>query len=228
MRYLIAETSWTMMNIARRLVEDGSLLTRTDRPEDIAHYLRLGEIDAVVLEGGATVSNGLSLAALRAICGSVPVVLIADRAQRSQIAEWLAAGADTVISASTDPTEISARILAVARRAHGCSSPTLTFGPLHLDLARRRAQLDGAWLHLTPKVYEILEFMALRAGTLVTRDALLSHVYGLEGEPDARVFDVYMCTLRGHLKAAGEAVQIQTMRGEGFRFVAEGGAAEAA
>ena len=221
MRYLIAETSWSMLTLAKQFADAGLLLSRTDRPEDVPHYLQMGGLDAVVLEAETLAHHGLSLVTLRALAPDVPIALIAHKPDRKRISAWLESGADTVIDSSSDPEEIAARIMAVARRTHGFSTSQLQFGPLCVDLERRRVKLGGVFLHLTPKVYELLEYMALRHGTLVTRDALLSHIYGLEAEPDARVFDVYMCTLRGQLKAADGAIRIETARGKGFRFIAD-------
>jgi len=219
MRYLIVETSWPMMTLSRSLADDGVLLTQTDRPEDIPQLLANGGLDALVLEAETLVQHGLSLMSLRSAFPRVSIALVANKPSRANIAKWLEAGADTVMDNETPPQEIVARIAAITRRTFGYATSLIAFGPLQIDIGRRRAEIDGVALHLTPKVYEILEYMALRPGSLVTRDALLSHVYGFESEPDARVFDVYMCTLRSHLKATRGAVTVQTARGEGFRFL---------
>lgn len=219
MRYLIVETSWPMMTLSRSLVEDGLLLSQTDRPEDIPQLLANGGIDTVVLEAETLAQHGLSLMALRSAFPAISIALVAQKPTREKIADWLQAGADTVMDNQTPPEEIVARIAAITRRAFGFATSVLDYGPLQIDIGRRKAEINGVALHLTPKVYELLEYLALRPGSLVTRDALLSHVYGFEAEPDARVFDVYMCTLRGHLKATDGTVEVQTARGKGFRFV---------
>lgn len=229
MRYLIAETSWTLMSLAQELKSRGTLLTRTDSPEDVPHYLQISGVDLLVLDAATIGRNGLSLSALRAARPAMPIALIATKPQPEAIASWLDAGADAVIAAEATMEEIIARLVAVARRSHGLATSQLSHGPLTVDVERRRVRLNDSWLHLTPKVYELLEFLALRAGSLVTREALLNHIYGLEGEPDARVFDVYMCTLRSQLKPADGQVSIQTARGAGFRFISTAeGVAEAA
>lgn len=218
MRYLIAETSWALVALAQDLSDRGILLTRTDRPEDVAHFLQVTGADLLIADARHDGAGARALRRLRDAHPDLAIALVADRPDEALATASLAAGADTVIDARAPADEIAARLMAVARRAHGFASQELRYGPLVLDLATRRAMLDDAPLPLTPKVYEMLEYLALRPGRLVTREALLSHVYGLDGEPDSRVFDVYLCTLRGHLRGAGDAIRIETARGAGLRF----------
>ncbi|MFZ7091532.1 winged helix-turn-helix transcriptional regulator [Primorskyibacter sp. 2E233] len=219
MRYLIAESNWDMMTLAQDLVTNGTLLTRTDRPEDLTHYMQIGQADLVVLAASQLGRDGVTLENLRNVRSCAPIALIARGASSEQKAAWLMAGADTVIDSQISCEEMLARLQAVARRAHGLGRPVLQYGPLRVDLMHRRAHLGDVRLKLTPKIYELLEFIALRPGRLVTRETLLTHIYGLENEPDPRVFDVYMCNLRAQLSASGGAVDIETARGSGFRFV---------
>lgn len=220
MRYLIAETSWTLMTLAQALTEAGVLLTRTDRPEDIPQFLQLVPADLLILEAEALGRFGTSLAALRRSRPDLPIALVADTPSHGQIVQWLEAGADSVIDADAPPEEAVMALAALARRAHGLAQSTLRYGPLRLDLQKRQTYLNDCPVKLSPKLYELLEYMALRPRKLLSRPALLGHVYGLEDEPDPRVFDVYVCNLRACLEAANGAVDIETMRGVGYRFVA--------
>lgn len=228
MRYLIVETSWPMMRLAADLSDRGVLLSRTDSPEDIPHYLALGAQDLLIAEAGVFGPAGLNLRRLRDAAKGVSIALVDPEPSRMRVAECLAAGADTVVDATMPPDETAARLLAVARRAHGLGSSRIWHGTLQVDLDARAASVAGQRLSLTPKIYEMLEYLALRPGQLVTRDALLNHVYGLEGEPESRVFDVYLCTLRARLREAGADVDIRTARGAGFRLVAPAPSADAA
>ncbi|MBP0482690.1 response regulator transcription factor [Sagittula salina] len=220
MRYLIAETNWTMMTLAADLAANGTLMTRTDRPEDIEHFMRHGEADLLVLAADQVGPRGMSLATLRRISTEMPIALVSDRPQPEHIAHWLEAGADCVLDATRPPEEAVVTLQAVARRCLGLSVPQILYGPLKVDLLTRKAHLSGCPLKLSPKLYELLEYLTLRPGQLVTRAELLSHIYGLENEPDARVFDVYICNLRACLQASSGAVDIETVRGSGFRFTA--------
>ncbi|WP_323766911.1 response regulator transcription factor [Antarctobacter sp.] len=219
MRYLIAETSWPLMTLAKTLVDAGVLLTRTDRPEDIPHFLHTTPSDLLILDAGDLDRPGLSLANLRRSHPDTPIALTAKDASQVQIVRWLQSGADTVLNPGSSPEEIMMVLSAIARRAHGLAQPMLRYGPLAINLQTRKAYLTDCPIKLSPKVYELLEYIALRPRQLVNRAALLGHVYGLEDEPDPRVFDVYVCNLRACLAASDGAVDIETVRGSGYRFV---------
>ena len=201
MRYLIAETSWDMMSLVQDIVGTGTLLTRTDRPEDLKHYLSLGVSDLVLVEVAELGRNGLSLRGLRVAAGRIPIVLLASGATSKQKAEWFAEGADAVVDPSHPNEEILHHLMAVARRALGLPVAELDYGPLKLNLNTRMAHIHGCPLKLSPKIYEMLEYIALRPSQVISREALLNHIYGLEGEPETRIFDVYACNRQMPLHA---------------------------
>ncbi|MCD1617784.1 response regulator transcription factor [Salipiger marinus] len=217
MRYLIAETTWKMMSLSHVLAGNGTLLTRCDQAEEIEEFHRAGAHDLLVCDASLLVQHS-SLARLRDIKPDVPICLLARNAASDQTAAWLMAGADAVLPDSAALTEMAARLNAVARRALGVARPVLECGPLLLDLELRRARVGEVTLSLSPKLYELLEFLALRPGRLASREELMSHVYGFENEPAPRVFDVYMCNLRSHLSSLKGALAIETVRGEGYRL----------
>jgi two-component system cell cycle response regulator CtrA len=220
MRYLIAETSWTLMTLAQELSKSGVLLTRTDRPEDIPQFLELVPADLLVVDDSLFAHPGLSLPVLRRLRPGLPIAVLSQDTTPDRIARLLAAGADTVLDASLSPEEIGMYLAAIARRAHGLAQPLLHYGPLRIDVHNHKAYLQDCPIKLSPKVYELLEYFGLRPRRLISRSALLGHVYGLEDEPDPRVFDVYVCNLRTYLAPADGAVGIETVRGVGYRFVA--------
>ncbi|ANT59894.1 MULTISPECIES: response regulator transcription factor [Roseobacteraceae] len=217
MRYLIAETTWKMMSLSHALAQTGTLLTSCEAAEDIEEFHRIGAHDLLLIDAGV-LRQQTTLTRLRELNPEVPIALIARGADGAQIATWLMGGADTVLAEDTPADEIIARLGAVARRAHGISVPVSDCGPLRIDLEKRRVHMGAAVLSLSPKLYEILEFLALRPGRLATREKLMSHVYGFENEPAPRVFDVYMCNLRAHLASLEGALTIDTVRGEGYRL----------
>ncbi|EPX86786.1 winged helix-turn-helix transcriptional regulator [Salipiger mucosus] len=217
MRYLVAETNWALMGLSRALRDTGTLITTCEDAEDLEEFHRIGAHDLVLFDA-ALLEGGRSPAHLREMRPGTPVCLFARKADPVRIAAWYEAGADLVIAADTPHDEAVARLQAVARRAHGLAQPRVELGPLCVDLATRRVHMDGVTLSLSPKLYAILEYLALRPGRLASRERLLSHVYGFENEPAPRVFDVYMCNLRAHLSAVSHLVRIETVRGQGYRL----------
>ncbi|WP_289156028.1 response regulator transcription factor [uncultured Salipiger sp.] len=217
MRYLIAETTWKMVSLSKAVSDTGTLVSRCEAGDEIEDFHSMKAHDLLVLDAGQ-LTRGASLSRLRELNPETPVCLIARKPLPEQIASWLLSGADTVIDETASTAEMLARLAAVARRAHGVSQPMLECGPLLLDLDRRRVHVGAVTLSLSPKLYEILEFLALRSGKLASREGLLNHVYGFENEPAPRVFDVYMCNLRNHLAGVAGALRIETVRGSGYRL----------
>ncbi|GGG80591.1 DNA-binding response regulator [Salipiger pallidus] len=222
MRYLIAETSWKLVSLSKAIADTGTLVTRCEGTEDVEDYHKIGAHDGLIVDA-AFIGRSTSLSRLRDLAPNKPICVLARKATPQQIAKWLMSGADTVIDEAAPLPEIIARIGAVARRTYHVPQPVLHCGPLRLDLEARRVHLGDVTLSLSPKLYEIIEFLALRAGALASREELLNHVYGFENEPAPRVFDVYMCNLRNHLSPVSDVLGIETVRGSGYRLeVSEG------
>ncbi|MBN9887005.1 response regulator transcription factor [Salipiger abyssi] len=217
MRYLIAETSWKLVSLSKAVADSGTLRTRCESGEEIEDYHSTGAQDLTVIDAGLLQRHS-ALSRLRELQPATPICIVARKPRPEQIAAWLTSGADMVIDEATPLPEMVARLASVARRAHGIAQPLLECGPLSLDLEARRVHMGTVTLSLSPKLYEILEFLALRSGRLASREALLNHVYGFENEPAPRVFDVYMCNLRTHLNGVAEALRIDTVRGSGYRL----------
>lgn len=213
MRILIVETGWNLVALAHGLMARRIPLTRAESLEDALEHARMGQQDLIVADAGLAEWGDLA-----SVAGGTPVALVADRYRPDEAARLLQAGAADVLDARTEQEVMVTRLLTVARRVLGEAQPEVRRGPLRLDILRRRAFLHDAPLALSPKLYETLEHLALRPGRVVSKDQLLSQVYGNEAEPSPRVFDVYVCNLRQLLAPAGGAVAIVTARAEGYRF----------
>jgi two-component system cell cycle response regulator CtrA len=125
-------------------------------------------------------------------------------------------GADDYITKPFDQQELIARIQAIVRRAKGFSQPTLTVGPLTLNLGSREVVVEGRNVHLTGKEYAVLELLTLRKGIVLTKEAFLNHLYGGMDEPEVKIIDVFICKLRKKLAQAGAGDLIGTVWGRGY------------
>lgn len=121
--------------------------------------------------------------------GDVPIILVTARGREEDVIKGLSLGADDYITKPFGHRELMARIDAVLRR-----SKVVTFegqggifrtGDLVVDFARRQAQIGGEKVDLTPKEYDVLEYLARNAGQVVDHDTLLAKVWGPQfcGEP---------------------------------------------
>ena len=113
-------------------------------------------------------------------------------------------GADDYLTKPFNKGELIARIQAIVRRSKGHSESVIRTGKLSVNLDTRSVEVDGKPLHLTSKEYGIIELLALRKGSTLTKEMFLNHLYGGIDEPELKIIDVFVCKLRKKLaQAAG-------------------------
>jgi DNA-binding response OmpR family regulator len=161
--------------------------------------------------------DGVSLCRRIRDTSDVPVLMISARADPIDVVLGLESGADDYVVKPFDSAVLAARLRAVLRRtgAQPASAPdVLRAGGLEIDRAAMVVRQDGAVVALTPTEYRLLLDLALNAGIVRSRDALLHDVWGYDWSGDARLVDVAVKRLRQ--KIGGDA--IQTVRGVGYRL----------
>ncbi len=147
----------------------------------------------------------------------VPILLVSVNAGIDDKIKVLVAGADRYLTKPFDRFELLANLYAIVRRKHGHSSATVSVGNLEVDLNRHLVLIDGVQAPLTTKEFRILEFLALRKGSVLSKTAFLSHLYGGLDELEPKTINVFMCKLRRKLELAGATgVSIDTVLGQGF------------
>jgi two-component system KDP operon response regulator KdpE len=146
--------------------------------------------------------------------------------RRGQLESWLLAlerGADDIIVVPFTAEELVARTLALLRRAYGRPvrfTPVIRVGPLEIDLIRRQVNVDGVSVQLTFLELSVLYLLIANAGRLLTRDEILSAVWGPDYLAESNVVDQYVHTLRSKLQNHWKQPRfIATVPGEGHRFL---------
>ena len=156
-----------------------------------------------------------------------PTILLTQVGEASERALALEEGADDYLNKPFDPHELLARIRAVLRRARPgerslSAAWLLAAGELSLDRRARRASLAGQTLELTPKALAVLEYLMTHPDEAVTRERLLDAIWGWEYPAGTRTVDTRMAELRRALDDdPAEPRYIETIPGEGYRFVAD-------
>ena len=180
--------------------------------------LRHNDIDAVLMDINLPDGDGTRLARLiRKNHLPVPILVVSGNAGIDDKINALGAGADGYLTKPFDRFELLANLDAIVRRTHGHSSATVSVGNMEVDLNRHLALIDGVQVPLTAKEFRIVEFLALRKGSVLSKTAFLSHLYGGLDEPEPKIIDVFMCKLRWKLELAGAAgVNIDTVWGQGY------------
>lgn len=163
-----------------------------------------------------------------------PIILLTQVGEASERAMALEEGADDYLNKPFDPHELVARIRAVLRRAQPGQPPLsaavrLASGRLVLDRRSHRAWLDRTELPLTPKSVMLLEYLMTHPDELVTRERLLDAVWGWDYPVGTRAVDTRVAELRRALEDdPARPGYIETIPGQGYRFIGEVGAAPAA
>lgn len=214
MRLLVAEDDPALAHTLRKiLVEERFAVDVAMRGDEAIHQATEVAYDAIILDlmlpgvDGWTVLDTLRRQHVR-----TPVVILTARDGLPDRVRGLNAGADDYIVKPFAVTELVARIRAVIRRASSSPSPMVVVGDVTINTSNRLVERAGRLVELTAREYAILEYLAMRRGTLVTRAVLQEHIYGDEGEVASNVVDVHVAALRRKL---GHDV-VQTRRGHGY------------
>ena len=181
------------------------------------------DYDVIVLDLMLLLRDGLSVCrAIRQAGRNVPILIVTARDAVDARVEGFDAGADDYLIKPFDFRELTARVRALVRRGRQPLVPErIAVGDLVLDTRARRVQLNGHEVPLTAKEYAFLEFLARRAGEVVSRAEIADHVWDEHYDPFSNVIDVYVQRLRRKLDRPGADSIIRTRRGEGYQL--EGG-----
>ena len=134
----------------------------------------------------------------------------------STVVRVLSAGADDVLPKKIDGEELVARLRAITRRARGHARSVLAIGPVTLNQDTREVHAHGQPVRLTNKEFALFELLVLRKGAMLSKDAILNHLYDGMDEPEMKIVDVFVCKLRKKLADAGAADVIGTVWGRGY------------
>ena len=144
----------------------------------------------------------------------VPIIMLTARAAEMDKVAGLEQGADDYITKPFGLMELQARVKAVLRRAHSApSDAVLTYEDLEIDPAAREVRRGGEPVELTYKEFELLRLLVSRRGTVLTRDEILTNVWGYEFSGETRTVDMHIKALRRKL---GDGY-ITTVRGVGYK-----------
>lgn len=148
----------------------------------------------------------------------VPVLILSCISSISQKVKGLNFGADDYLTKPFHKVELLARIKAIIRRTRGHPESVVHVGNISINFDHRMVEIKGVPIHLTNKEYSMMELLALRKGTVLTKEMFLNHLYNGPDEPsDNKIVDVFMCKLRRKLADAnGGESHIETVWGRGY------------
>jgi two-component system, OmpR family, copper resistance phosphate regulon response regulator CusR len=220
MRILVIEDDASLQRLLRRgLSEEGFDVEVAADGECALDLARTDAYDAIVLDLMIPRISGTEvLRTLRAERRGTPILILTARdASEDKIAR-LDEGADDYLTKPFVFKELVARIRALVRRAHRVERSVIRIGDLELDTDARSAKRGGRSLALRAKEYDLLEFLAMRAGKLVTRAQLHDRLFGKDSETLDSTLEVHVSRLRSAVDQGFAKPLIHTVRGQGYRL----------
>lgn len=220
MRILLVEDSETLRKtVGATLRRSGFAVDAAADGEDGLWRACSNEYDAIVLDIMLPGLDGISvLSKLREENNNVPVLMLTAKTSVEDRIQGLNVGADDYLCKPFSLDELVARVNALVRRKYGSPTSRLEFGGLAIDRDTKSAQYRDICISLTPREFILLEYLASRSGSVVSRTEIEEHIYDELVEPGSNVVDSTICILRKKLKDAGAEAIIQTKRGHGYIF----------
>jgi two-component system OmpR family response regulator len=216
MRILVAEDDAILADgVTRTLRQSGYAVDWVNNGAEADSALDTDNFDLLILDIGLPKVSGLDvLKRLRARDSRLPVLILTALDGVHDRVRGLDAGADDYLAKPFDLSELEARVRALVRRGMAGGPTLLRHGPLTYDQVGRVARLGGEALDLSAREISLLEIFLQRAGRLVSKDQLVSHLCEWGEEVSANAIEVYVHRLRKKLEPGG--VRIVTVRGLGY------------
>ncbi len=219
MRVLVVEDDPDLSRqIGAALADAGYVFDVADTGEDGHHLGDTEPYDAVILDLGLPVMDGISvLERWRRDGRTMPVLILTARDRWSEKVAGFDAGADDYLAKPFAMEELLARLRALLRRTMPSGESTaMTVADLELDPATRRVRRGGESVDLTKTEFDLLELLMRNAGLVLTRDVIYERIWGFDFGTSSNSLDVYIGYLRRKTETGEVPRLIQTVRGVGY------------
>ena len=215
-RILMVEDEERIASFVKKgLTSNGFVTTVAHDGDEGLRLFRTGEFDLVILDLGLPDRDGLEvLDELRRSDSRTPVVILTARDSSRDVVAGLEQGADDYVPKPFRFDELLARVRARLRTERTPEETVLRAGDSTLDLRTRRLTVDGKSMELTAREFALAETLFRHPGQVLSREQLLSHVWGYDYDPGSNVVDVYV----GYLRKKMGPARIATVRGIGYRL----------
>jgi DNA-binding response OmpR family regulator len=217
-RILLVEDHKPLVRALRQgLEEEGFAVDIAADGEEGDYKARTAEYDVIILDLMLPKVDGQTLLQRWRKAGlKTHVIVLTARSGIEDKVRGLDSGADDYLTKPFELEELVARIRALIRRGHEVKNPLLRICDLEIDTAARSVKRAGQSIHLTPREYSLLEFLAFHHGKVVTRSMIWEHLYDDQDESTSNVVDVYIRYLRNKIDRGYDPPLILTRWGEGY------------
>lgn len=222
MRILIIEDETALAEaLTEILKQNGYLSDAVFNGIDGLEYIRTGIYDLILLDIMLPGLDGLSvLKTMRREKIHTPVILLTARSELSDIVTGLDAGSDDYLPKPFSSSELLARIRAISRRTGQYTEDSLCFGDISLDKNSMTLSCGIPSIRLGLKEYQLMELFLRNPRQVLSKNLIISKIWGLDSEADYNNVEVYVSFLRQKLQALGAKTVIRTNRGAGYSLEA--------
>ncbi len=218
-RILVVEDDQMLREVVVAVLKDEEyLVNETGSGEEGLYLASQGVHDLLILDIMLPEISGLEIVkALRSKNILVPILLLTAKDSVQDKVIGLNSGADDYLVKPFAILELLARVQALLRRTGmGGKEGEIFYGDISIHSKLKDGFIDKEALQLTSKEYELLEYLILNQGHILTREQIFDRVWGFESETTIGIVDLYIHYLRKKIAAHGSLVLIQTVRGAGF------------
>jgi DNA-binding response OmpR family regulator len=214
---LIEDHKPLVRNLQRGLEEEGFAVDTALDGEEGGYKAQTAEYDVIILDLMLPKVDGLTLLQDWRRRGlKTHVLVLTARDGIGDKVRGLDQGADDYLTKPFQLEELLARLRALVRRQHQVKDPVLRIHDLEIDTASRTVKRGGQQIHLTPREYALLQFLAFHRGKVVSRSMIWEHLYDENDENTSNVVDVYIRYLRNKIDKGFDPPLILTRWGEGY------------
>ena len=215
---LIEDDPETAAHIAKGLRAEGHVLDIATDGVDGLHHATEGRPDLLIVDRMLPGLDGVAVVrALRAAGSRIPVLFLTALNAVKDRVDGLDAGADDYLAKPFSFAELNARVSALSRRPPlREDSSELSVGDLRIDRLRRHVTRGGDTVNLQPREYQLLEYLVMHAGSVVTRTMLLEAIWDFHFDPGSNIVESHICRLRGKIDRGNDPPLIKTVRGAGY------------
>jgi two-component system, cell cycle response regulator CtrA len=215
---LIEDDSATAQSIELMLKSESFTVYTTDLGEEGIDLGKIYDYDIILLDLNLPDMSGFEvLRKLRISKVTTPILILSGLAGVEDKIKGLGFGADDYMTKPFHKAELIARIQAIVRRSRGHAQSVISTDDLCVNLDSKTVEINGSRVRVTGKEYLMLELLAMRKGSTLTKEMFLSHLYGGMDEPEMKIIDVFICKLRKKLSdASGGKHYIETVWGRGY------------
>lgn len=222
-KLLVVDDEKGIREVIREYSEfNGHEVTEAEDGMTAVGFCKLNEYDLIVMDIMMPRLDGYSACKEIRKISNVPIIMLSARGEEYDKLFGFELGIDDYVVKPFSPKELMARINAVLSRNASRESDTpqvLKFGGLEIDIPGRTVTVDGERIELTPKEYDLLFYLVENKNIALSRDRLLSDIWGYDFFGDDRTIDTHIKNLRNNLGNYRD--YIVTMRGVGYKFEAK-------